>query len=115
MIRKCQKVAIGLDRKQQMMKTKVSIQVLVALCVVGGACKKEDTRCPAGSTLNITEEGKNKLESCVDEKGNLQGKQLLFFENGTLGKDADYKDGQLDGTLTIWLKSGQMMSKSQLS
>ena len=96
-----------------MTKLKVSIQVLVALCVAGSGCKKEDTRCPAGSNLKITEEGKNKLESCIDENGNLQGKQLLFFENGKLGKDADYVNGQLEGTLTIWLQSGQMMSRSK--
>ncbi|MEE2901463.1 MAG: toxin-antitoxin system YwqK family antitoxin [Myxococcota bacterium] len=113
MIRKCQKFAIGLDISQQMTITKVSIQGLIAFCLLSNACEKKDTRCPAGSKLKITEEGKNKLESCLDEKGNLQGKQLLFFDNGTLGKDADYKDGQLDGTLTIWLKSGQMMSRSQ--
>jgi len=98
-----------MEQAMYLSKTLLHISCSAALLLVG--CKNNPGRCPSGSQLTLVAEDSHKTESCRDDQDRLQGKQVLTFDNGTIGKKAHYVDGKRHGLLTIWLKTGQMKSR----
>ena len=97
---------------------KQTLLIITALMLMLG-CSKSDAQRSTNITVSDVieyheDEGIPKKIRVYDisrDKVALTYKEIMFYRNGQKSAEGTYKDGELDGKITIWYENGQKSSE----